>query len=86
MNGELMRSGTLSRKWYDAFVNQSRKEHYVEIGRCQVGDPGVWVYMNGSCYVVRLYNIGLNKEQVMENYKITKEWHDFISKSKSVDR
>ncbi len=50
------------------------------IGRTTAGGSNFWHYMTGECYSLKLYNRGLSAEEVADNYKATKEYHDFLEK------
>lgn len=45
-----------------------------EIGRVMAGNDGNWVYSNMDCYALRLYNRALNKNEVEESCRATKDY------------
>ncbi len=69
-------SGWLLKEYYDYFVEQVKGLHYFELGRCSYGTISNWGYLKGLCYSTRIYNKGLSKEEVQDNYRVTKLFHD----------
>ena len=77
-NNKIIGEGWLSGKYYDYFLNNIKNRKYMDLGRCGWTYGGNWCYMNGSCYALRMYNIALNKEEILTNYNKTIAYRELM--------
>ena len=76
INGELLYEGDYNAKAWEYFCEKklSKLDRFC-IGRCSFRHPGYWNYSKMNAYALRLYSRGLSKEEVMQNYKKSVEYH-----------
>ena len=57
-------TGDLVPEYYNAFVNDSKKCRFIEIGRCSYAVAENWGYLKGNCYCTMIYDRGLSNEEI----------------------
>ena len=72
----------VSKKYYNFFLDGTKKIKYIEMGRCPVDYIGNWTYLKGICYAIRIYNKALRDGEVQANYDKTTDFHKYIIDSK----
>lgn len=78
-NGNKLYDGTLNKKYWDSFV-----EKYIDslnffcIGKAPMNEKNSWHYSKMNAYSIKLYNRGLNDQEVKENYNKAVAYHNLL--------
>ena len=81
IDGEKVFDGGYNKAGWDYFITKNLGSLTTFcVGRSSLDGNGWWHYSDMNCYTLRLYNRGLNDEEVIENYKSSKVYHNFIEK------
>ena len=65
-----------SKSVFDEFADNVENLKYIEIGRSAFGSPEAQAYFIGSCYAIKLYNVGLTAEELSQSYEVMKEFYE----------
>ena len=66
--------------WNDFIDNSIKNLNTFFIGRVVMSAYDSWHYIKMQTYALRLYSRGLTETEVMENYKSSVVYHNFIEK------
>lgn len=77
VNGKKLYDGRLNNKYWEKFVNNEINDlKYFCIGRSSMSNAGWWHYSKMKAYSVKLYNRGLNEQEVQDNYNKAVAYHN----------
>ena len=80
VNGEKLYPGKLSKEYWNYILTQNYLENlnYFCIGRSSFGHDGTWMYSKMNAYSIKLYNRGLNDQEVKDNYNKAVAYHELL--------
>ena len=81
INGNKTYAGKLNKEYWEYFVNKYLDSlKYFCVGRSSMGTGGRWHYSKMNAYSIKLYNRGLNEQEVKENYDKSVAYHNLLQK------
>lgn len=79
MDGNKLYEGNYNKKNWDEFVNKYLSTlKYFCIGKSSMDKDGAWHYSKMNTYTLKLYNRGLNEEEVKNNYNKSVAYHNAL--------
>ncbi len=79
INGEKIYNGKLNKDYWKNFVKKYLNDlKYFCVGRTSMVADGRWHYSKMNAYSIKLYNRGLNDQEVKENYNKAVAYHDLL--------
>ena len=78
-NGVKLYEGNLNKDYWDYFSQNMLKDlKYFCVGRSSMNKNGSWHYSKLNAYSIKLYNRGLNAQEVKENYNKAVAYHNLL--------
>ena len=78
-NGNKLYEGKLNKDyWNDFSKNKIQNLKYFCVGRSSMNKNGSWHYSKMNAYSIKLYNRGLNEQEVKENYNKSVAYHNLL--------
>ena len=79
-NGNKLYEGNLNKDYWNHFINNTLSSlKYFCIGRSSMSQAGAWHYSKMNAYSIKLYNRGLNGQEVKENYNKAVAYHNLLN-------
>ena len=79
-DGNKLYQGKLNKTFWDTFKTNFLKElEYFCVGRSSMEGNGYWHYSKMNAYSIKLYNRGLNDQEVKENYNKAVAYHNLLN-------
>ena len=78
-NGNKLYEGILNKKYWDSFVEKYIYSlNYFCIGKAPMNEKNSWHYSKMNAYSIKLYNRGLNEQEVKDNYNKAVAYHELL--------
>ena len=79
VNGNKLYEGNLNKDYWNDFTENYLQElKYFCVGRSSMDKDGAWHYSKMNAYSIKLYNRGLNEQEVKENYNKSVAYHNLL--------
>ena len=78
VNGNKLYGGKYNQLCWTNFINRLSSLKYFCIGRSSAQADGRWHYSKMNAYSIKLYNRGLNDQEVKENYNKAVAYHNLL--------